>query len=140
MDGFSDVTFSFHLCRGNQHSRWLVQGGYDLIARPIFQGVKAQRLMLEYDDERSGSFEPLREVPDDKMVILGLVTTKSSRQETQAELTARIKEASRYVPLERLGISPQCGFATSIGGNALGAQDQERKLRVLCETARAVWG
>jgi 5-methyltetrahydropteroyltriglutamate--homocysteine methyltransferase len=140
MDGFPDVTFGFHLCRGNQHSRWLVQGGYDLIARPIFRGVGAQRLMLEYDDERSGSFEPLRKVPDDKMVILGLVTTKSDRQETQAELTARIEAASRFVPLERLGLSPQCGFATSIGGNALSVADQERKLRVICETARAVWG
>jgi 5-methyltetrahydropteroyltriglutamate--homocysteine methyltransferase len=96
--------------------------------------------MLEYDDERSGSFEPLREVPDDKMVLLGLVTTKSPRQETQAELTARLEDASRYVPLERLGLSPQCGFATSIGGNALSVEDQQRKLRVICETARAVWG
>jgi 5-methyltetrahydropteroyltriglutamate--homocysteine methyltransferase len=140
MDGFNDITFGFHLCRGNQHSRWLVEGGYDLIARPIFQGVKAQRLMLEYDDQRSGTFEPLREVPDDKLVILGLVTTKSARQETQAELTARIKQASQYLPIERLGISPQCGFATSIGGNALSVEDQRRKLRVICETARAVWG
>ena len=140
MDGFPDITFAFHLCRGNQRSRWLVQGGYDLIARPIFRGVKAQRLMLEYDDERSGSFEPLREVPDDKMVILGLVTTKSPRQETQAELMARIEAASRFVPLERLGLSPQCGFATSIGGNALSVQDQGRKLRVICETARVIWG
>jgi 5-methyltetrahydropteroyltriglutamate--homocysteine methyltransferase len=139
IEGFPDVTFSFHLCRGNQRSRWLVQGGYDLIARPIFQGVKAQRLMLEYDDERSGSFEPLREVPRDKMVILGLVT-KSPRQETQAKLAARIEEASRYVPLERLGLSPQCGFATSIGGNAIAAEDQARKLQVICETVRAVWG
>ena len=76
MDGFPGITFAFHLCRGNQHSRWLVEGGYNLIARPIFQGIKAQRLMLEYDDQRSGTFEPLREVPDDKMVILGLVTTQ----------------------------------------------------------------
>jgi len=140
MDGFPDITFGFHLCRGNQHSRWLVAGSYDLIARPIFQGIHAQRLLLEYDDERSGSFEPLREVPDDKMVILGLVTTKSARQETQAELAERIKEASRFVALDRLGISPQCGFATSIGGNALSPEDQQRKLRTICETARAVWG
>jgi 5-methyltetrahydropteroyltriglutamate--homocysteine methyltransferase len=96
--------------------------------------------MLEYDDERSGTFEPLREVPDDKMVILGLVTTKSPRQETQAELSARIAEARRFVPLERLGLSPQCGFATSIGGNAIGAEDQRRKLELICATARTVWG
>src|SRR5262249_54449396 len=111
-----------------------------LIARPIFQGIKAQRLMLEYDDERSGTFEPLRELPHDKMAILGLVTTKSPRPETPAQLTARIQEASRFVPTERLGISPQCGFATSIGGNAISPEDQQRKLRVICETARMVWG
>jgi 5-methyltetrahydropteroyltriglutamate--homocysteine methyltransferase len=140
IDGFPGITFSFHLCRGNQHSRWLVEGGYDLIARPIFQGIKAQRLLLEYDDERSGTFDPLCELPDDKMAILGLVTTKSPRLETPAELAARIQQASRFVPLERLGISPQCGFATSIGGNAISVEDQQRKLRVICETARMVWG
>ena len=139
MAGFPDVTFGFHLCRGNQHSRWLVQGGYDLIARPIFQGVHAQRLMLEYDDERSGAFDPLQSVPEDKMVILGLVTTKSSRLETEAELTARIHAAAQFVPLARLGISPQCGFATSIGGNALSLADEVRKLSVICATARKVW-
>ncbi|MDQ3249548.1 MAG: cobalamin-independent methionine synthase II family protein, partial [Chloroflexota bacterium] len=97
MAGFPDVTFGFHLCRGNQHSRWLVEGGYDLIAQPIFQSIHAGRLLLEYDDERSGSFEPLRSVPDDKIVVVGLVTTKSSRQETEAELTARIHEASHFI-------------------------------------------
>jgi 5-methyltetrahydropteroyltriglutamate--homocysteine methyltransferase len=138
--GFPGVTFSMHLCRGNQGSRWLAAGGYDLIARPIFQGVNVQRLLLEYDDARSGGFEPLRDVPDDKVVVLGLVTTKSPRQETVAELSARIREASRYVPLERLALSPQCGFATSVIGNALSVDDQVRKLRTLSETAQAVWG
>jgi len=138
--GFPNVTFSMHLCRGNQGSRWLVAGGYDLIARPIFQGVNVQRLLLEYDDERSGGFEPLREVPDDKVVVLGLVTTKSPRQETVDELRARIAEASRYLPLERLALSPQCGFATSVIGNALTVDDEARKLRTIAETARAVWG
>ena len=137
--GFPGVTFSMHLCRGNQGSRWLTQGGYDLIARPIFHGVRVQRLLLEYDDERSGSFEPLAEVPDDKVVVLGLVTTKSPRVETVAGLTARIQEASRYVPLERLAISPQCGFATSVIGNAITLEDEKRKLRVLADTARGVW-
>jgi 5-methyltetrahydropteroyltriglutamate--homocysteine methyltransferase len=137
--GFPNVTFSMHLCRGNQRSRWLVAGGYDLIARPIFQGVNVQRLLLEYDDERSGGFEPLREVPDDKVVVLGLVTTKSPRQETVGELSARIAEASHYLPLERLALSPQCGFATSVIGNALTVDDEVRKLRTLAETARAVW-
>jgi len=136
----ANVTFSFHLCRGNQHSRWLVEGGYDLIAKPIFQNIRAQRLMLEYDDERSGTFDPLKDVPDDKMVVLGLVTTKSPRRETVAELSARIKEATRFVPLDRLGLSPQCGFATSIGGNAISVEDEKYKLKTICETAKAVWG
>lgn len=134
------VTFSFHLCRGNQHSRWLVEGGYDLIARPIFQGIRAHRLMLEYDDERSGSFDPLALVPEDKIVVLGLVTTKTPRLETVDFLKARLAEATRFIPLERLAISPQCGFATSVGGNAITAEDQFRKLRVLAEAARVIWG
>ncbi len=133
--GFPGVTFSMHLCRGNQGSRWLTEGGYDLIARPIFRGVQVQRLLLEYDDERSGTFEPLAEVPDDKVVVLGLVTTKTPRAETVEGLTARVKEASRYVPLDRLAISPQCGFATSVIGNAISIDDERRKLKVLAETA-----
>jgi 5-methyltetrahydropteroyltriglutamate--homocysteine methyltransferase len=137
---FPHVTFGFHLCRGNQHSRWLVEGGYDTIAPQIFQGIRAQRLLLEYDDERSGTFEPLAAVPADKTVVLGLVTTKTPRAETPELLTRRIAEAARFVPLERLAISPQCGFATSVGGNAISRDDQQRKLRVLCETAQAVWG
>lgn len=135
-----DVTFAFHLCRGNQHSRWLVEGGYELIARPIFQNIKAKRLMLEYDDERSGTFEPLREVPEDKVAVLGLVTTKSSRVETIDDLAKRIREASHFIPLHRLAISPQCGFATSVGGNALTLNDEKHKLQTLVETAQAVWG
>jgi 5-methyltetrahydropteroyltriglutamate--homocysteine methyltransferase len=138
--GFPDVTFAFHLCRGNQGSRWLVEGGYDLIAKPIFQNIRAQRLMLEYDDERSGSFDPLRDVPQDKMVMLGLVTTKTPRRETVGELRARILEASRFFPLENLGLSPQCGFSTSVMGNAITVEDEKYKLRTMVETARAVWG
>ncbi len=140
MAGVEGVTFAFHLCRGNQGSRWLVEGGYDMIARPIFQRIAAHRLMLEYDDARSGSFEPLRDVPDEKTVVLGLVSTKRPDLETVDELAARIDEASRYVPLDRLAISPQCGFSTSIVGNALSIDDQRAKLEVLCETARRVWG
>jgi 5-methyltetrahydropteroyltriglutamate--homocysteine methyltransferase len=136
---YPDVTFSLHLCRGNQGSRWLTSGGYDLIAMPIFQGIRAQRLMLEYDDERSGTFEPLRYVPDDKIVVLGLVTTKSPRRETVDDLTARIKEVGRYVPLERLALSPQCGFATSVIGNQITEDDERYKLRTIVQTARAVW-
>ncbi len=139
IDGFPGITFGFHLCRGNQGSRWLTQGSYDLIAKPIFRDIHAHRLLLEYDDERSGGFEPLREVPDDKMVVLGLVTTKTPRLETVAGLAAQIKEASQFVSLERLALSPQCGFSTSIMGNRISVEDQKRKLRTICETAQAVW-
>ena len=134
------VTFAFHLCRGNQGSRWLVSGSYEPLARRIFGGIAADRLMLEYDDERSGNFEPLEHVPEDKVAVLGLVTTKTPRRETVEELEGRIKEASRYVPLERLAISPQCGFATSVIGNAISVEDEEHKLRTLVETAGQVWG
>jgi 5-methyltetrahydropteroyltriglutamate--homocysteine methyltransferase len=137
---FPAVTFGFHLCRGNQASRWLVEGGYDRIARSVFKRVRAQRLLLEYDDPRSGSFEPLREVPEDKMVVLGLVTTKRPKLETPEELVSRIIEASHFVPLERLALSPQCGFATSIVGNKLSVEDERRKLELIGSTARDVWG
>jgi 5-methyltetrahydropteroyltriglutamate--homocysteine methyltransferase len=134
-----NVTFGFHLCRGNQASRWLVEGGYDWLAEQLFPRVRANRLLLEYDDERSGSFEPLRVVPDDKLVVLGLVTTKTGRRETVDELRRRIEEASGFFPLERLALSPQCGFATSILGNALTPDDQRAKLETIAETAAAVW-
>jgi 5-methyltetrahydropteroyltriglutamate--homocysteine methyltransferase len=133
------VTFGFHLCRGNQGSRWLVEGSYDALAERIFPRIRAQRLLLEYDDERSGSFEPLRLVPEDKIVVLGLVTTKTPRRETTDELARRIKEAARFVPLERLALSPQCGFGTSVVGNALSRDDQWAKLRTISETAALVW-
>jgi len=134
------VTFGIHLCRGNQGSRWLVAGGYDSIAEPIFRGIRAQRLLLEYDDPRSGSFEPLRHVADDKMIVLGLVSTKHPRLESAEELIGRIRAASHYVPLERLALSPQCGFSTSVIGNALTVGDQEGKLRLVADTAKRVWG
>jgi 5-methyltetrahydropteroyltriglutamate--homocysteine methyltransferase len=133
------VTFGMHLCRGNQASRWLVSGGYDWLAKRLFPKVRADRLLLEYDDERSGDFEPLREVPDDKAVVLGLVTTKTSRRESVDELATRIREAARYIALDRLALSPQCGFATSVVGNALSLDDQRAKLRTIVETAAEVW-
>ncbi len=111
-----------------------------MIAKPIFRGIRAQRLLLEYDDERSGSFEPLTVVPDDKVVVLGLVTTKSPRRETAEELRRRIEEASQYVSLERLALSPQCGFSTSVMGNRLTMEDQQYKLGVIAETAPTLWG
>lgn len=134
------VVFGFHLCRGNQASRWLVEGGYDWLAQRLFPRIRAQRLLLEYDDERSGGFEPLVAIPDDKTVVLGLVTTKTGRQETVDDLEMRIREAARHLPLERLALSPQCGFATSILGNALAAADQHRKLCTVVATAERVWG
>ena len=133
------VTFGFHLCRGNQGSRWLVEGGYDLLAERIFPQIGASRLLLEYDDERSGGFEPLRLVPEDKTVVLGLVTTKTPRRESPDELARRIDDAARFVPLDRLALSPQCGFGTSVVGNALSEDDQWAKLRTIAETARRVW-
>jgi len=102
--------------------------------------VKAQRLLLEYDDTRSGSFEALRDVPDDKFVVLGLITTKRSELESMNFLRERVSEASRYVSMERLGISPQCGFASSIVGNRISLEDQRRKLELVVNTARVVWG
>jgi 5-methyltetrahydropteroyltriglutamate--homocysteine methyltransferase len=135
IDAGRPATFGFHLCRGNQLSRWLVAGGYEAIAGPVFGGVHADRLLLEYDDERSGGFEPLRLVPDDKVVVLGLVTTKTPRVETEAELTRRLRQASRFVGLDRLAIGTQCGFATSAQGNAISQADQARKLALLVEVA-----
>jgi 5-methyltetrahydropteroyltriglutamate--homocysteine methyltransferase len=139
IDAVPGVTFGFHLCRGNQDSRWLVAGGYDDIAGPVFRGVHAQRLLLEYDDERSGTFDPLRLVPDDKQVILGLVTTKSPRPETEDELEARVREAARLVDLERLGIGTQCGFSTSVVGNAIDVEDERRKLTTISRAAERIW-
>ena len=140
MSAAPSVTFGFHVCRGNQDSRWLAQGSYEAVAPVLFRKIKAQRLLLEYDDPRSGSFEPLKYVPDDKVVVLGLVTTKTSRLETFAELFGRIGEASRYVPLERLALSPQCGFASSISGNRISVEGQKDKLRLVATTARTIWG
>jgi 5-methyltetrahydropteroyltriglutamate--homocysteine methyltransferase len=134
------VTFGFHLCRGNQASRWLVEGDYGWLAGRLFPRIRAHRLLLEYDDARSGGFEPLAAVPEDKLCVLGLVTTKTPRRETVDELAARLREAARFVPLERLALSPQCGFATSVLGNALTVEDERAKLRTIVETAAAVWG
>jgi 5-methyltetrahydropteroyltriglutamate--homocysteine methyltransferase len=134
------VTFGFHLCRGNQGSRWLVAGGYDAIAKPVFGTIRAHRLLLEYDDERSGGFDPLALVRDEAMVVLGLVTTKTARQETEQELSARVRDAGRLIPLERLAIGTQCGFSTSVVGNAISVDDERRKLTTINNTAERIWG
>jgi 5-methyltetrahydropteroyltriglutamate--homocysteine methyltransferase len=136
IDAGRPATFGFHLCRGNQLSRWLVAGGYDAIAAPVFGGVHADRLLLEYDDERSGTFDPLRLVPDDKIVVLGLVTTKTSRIEPLEQIRERLRAASSLMDAERLALSPQCGFATSVAGNAITPEAQKAKLALLVRAAR----
>jgi 5-methyltetrahydropteroyltriglutamate--homocysteine methyltransferase len=134
------VTFGIHLCRGNNQSKFYASGGYDPIAAQVFRRTRFGRFLLEYDDERSGGFEPLQHVPDDRTVVLGLVTTKKPALEAKETLIRRINEASRYIPLERLALSPQCGFASTEEGNLLSEADQEAKLRIVAETAREVWG
>jgi 5-methyltetrahydropteroyltriglutamate--homocysteine methyltransferase len=140
IDAGRPATFGFHLCRGNQLSRWLVSGDYDPIAGPIFGRIRADRLLLEYDDERSGSFDALRLVPDDKIVVLGLVTTKTGTLESMADLQARLRQAGAIVEAERLAISPQCGFATSVAGNAITEQAQRAKLELLVRAAAEFFG
>jgi 5-methyltetrahydropteroyltriglutamate--homocysteine methyltransferase len=134
------ATFGFHLCRGNQLGRWLVAGGYEPIAGPVFGGVQADRLLLEYDDERSGGFDPLRLVPDGKVIVLGLVTTKNSRVERAEDLVARLRRASSVAGADRLAVSPQCGFATSVAGNPVTPQAQRGKLSVLVQVAQDFFG
>jgi len=136
IDAGRPATFGFHLCRGNQLSRWLVAGGYDAIAAPVFGGIHADRLLLEYDDERSGTFDPLRLVPDGKVVVLGLITTKTSRIEPLDQIQARLREASSLIDPQRLALSPQCGFATSVAGNAITPEAQRAKLALLVRAAR----
>jgi 5-methyltetrahydropteroyltriglutamate--homocysteine methyltransferase len=135
-----DVTLAVHICRGNSRSRWYTEGGYDAIAEKLFARLDVDRFLLEYDTERSGTFEPLRLVPRGKDVVLGLVTTKEPRLESRDDLWRRIDEAARYVPLEHLALSPQCGFASVASGNLLSIDDQWRKLELVVATARAVWG
>lgn len=136
----SGVTFGIHICRGNHKSMFYASGGYDRIAQQIFGRSNFHRFLLEYDDERSGSFEPLRHVPDDRVVVLGLVSSKKPAMESPAELKARIAEAATIVPLERLALSSQCGFASTHEGNALTEADQRKKLELVARTAKEVWG
>jgi 5-methyltetrahydropteroyltriglutamate--homocysteine methyltransferase len=138
--GIDGVTFGIHICRGNRQSMWHREGHYDAIAEKLFSGLKHQRLLLEYDTERAGGFEPLRFVPKGKIAVLGLITTKVPRLESVDELRRRIDEAARFLPLDQLALSPQCGFASSLRGNLLSEDDQFRKLDVMLETAAKVWG
>ena len=136
-DGMAVTT---HLCRGNFRSSWAAEGGYDYVAEALFGGLGVDGFFLEYDDARSGGFEPLRFVPEGKFVVLGLVTTKRGELESKDLLKRRIQEAARYVPIEQLCLSPQCGFSSTVEGNALTADEQRAKLELVVETAAEVWG
>ena len=150
IEGFPGVTFGIHLCRGNARThdpetgdlvpQWHREGHYDAIAERLFAGLRHHRFLLEYDSERAGSFEPLRFVPAGKTVVLGLVTTKSTRLESVDELKRRVDDASRFCPLEQLAMSPQCGFASGLYHESLSTDDQWRKLDRIVETASAIWG
>ena len=131
---------ALHVCRGNNQSMWYAQGGYEPIAEKLFGTIKVDRLLLEYDTERAGGFEPLRFVQPNTTVVLGLVSTKDPTMETQDDLLKRIDEAAKFVPMERLALSPQCGFASTEAGNMLTEDQQWQKLDLVVETARKAWG
>jgi 5-methyltetrahydropteroyltriglutamate--homocysteine methyltransferase len=135
-----DVVFGVHLCRGNRESQWHREGTYDAIAEGVLGGLNYDRLMLEYDTDRAGGFEPLRFVSDDAVVVLGLLTTKTGDMEAADEVKRRIEEASAYVPVERLALSTQCGFASGISGNLISEDEQWRKLELVLSVAQDVWG
>jgi 5-methyltetrahydropteroyltriglutamate--homocysteine methyltransferase len=134
------VTTAIHICRGNSRSRWLASGGYGAIAEQLFGSLDVDRFLLEYDDERSGGFEPLRFVPRGRTVVLGLITTKSGRLETVDALRRRIDEAAQFISIDNLAISPQCGFASVAAGNRISMDEQKRKMELVVETAHNVWG
>jgi 5-methyltetrahydropteroyltriglutamate--homocysteine methyltransferase len=133
------ITFGLHLCRGNNQSKFYAAGDYGPITK-VFRNTRFQRFLLEYDDQRSGGFEPLRQVPDDRTVVLGLVSSKTATLESKEELKQRISTASKFIPLDRLALSPQCGFASTMEGNLVTVADEEAKLRLVVETAQEVWG
>ena len=133
------MTVGMHLCRGNYKGQWMAEGGYDPIAEMLFNGIDVDAFFLEYDSPRAGDFAPLRHVPKSKSVVLGLVTTKTPESPSADDLKRRIGEAAEFVPLERLALSPQCGFASSVGGNPVTVDDERRKLALVVEVADAVW-
>ena len=140
VQSLGDVTTAIHLCRGNQHSMWHREGTYDAIAEQLFNELPHDRFLLEYDTPRAGSFEPLRFVPKGKVVVLGLVSTKGPELEKIDDLKRRIDEAAKFISLDQLAISPQCGFASDVVGNRINIDEQKRKLERVVETARQVWG
>jgi 5-methyltetrahydropteroyltriglutamate--homocysteine methyltransferase len=139
-DAPDDMTICVHMCRGNHAGGWFAEGGYDAVAEVCFRQIDVDGFFLEYDTPRAGSFAPLKHLAQGKIAVLGLVTTKSPKLESKDDLKRRIDEAGTYVPLEHLALSPQCGFASTIEGNPLTADDQRRKLELVVETAREVWG
>jgi len=139
IEGHPGVTFGLHICRGNNQSKFYAEGGYQPIAR-IFRKTLFQRFLLEYDDDRSGGFEPLREMPEDRVAVLGLVTTKKPAMESEDELRSRIDDASQVLPLDRLALSPQCGFASTMEGNRISPEVQRDKLKLVAGVARSIWG
>jgi 5-methyltetrahydropteroyltriglutamate--homocysteine methyltransferase len=138
--GFPDTTFGLHICRGNGGSAWHRQGFYDDIAEEVFGELKYSRLLLEYDTERAGGFEPLRFVPKGRVAVLGLISTKSAEVESEDDVVRRVDEASKFLPLDQLAISPQCGFASGLAGNPLTRDAQWRKLELMHRVAERVWG
>jgi 5-methyltetrahydropteroyltriglutamate--homocysteine methyltransferase len=135
-----DMVVSMHLCRGNFAGAWVAEGGYDPIAELLFDGIDIDVYYLEYDSDRAGGFEPLRFLPKGKIAVLGVMTTKDRRLESKDELKRRIDEAAKFAPLERLALSPQCGFSSGIGGNVMTIEEEISKLRRLVEVATDVWG
>ena len=136
----ADMTTAMHLCRGNFRSTFVASGGYEPVAEILFNDTNIQAYFMEYDTERAGGFEPLRFVPKDKVVVLGLVTSKSGKLESKDEIKRRIEEAAKFVPLEQLCLSPQCGFASTEEGNILAEDEQWAKLERIVDIAREVWG
>jgi len=134
------TVIGIHFCRGNNRSAWSAEGSYEVIAEKTFGSLAADRFLMEYDSDRAGGFEPLRFVPKGKTVVLGLITTKEARLESEDLLRRRIDEASKYVPLENLALSTQCGFASTLLGNLISWDDMRRKLGLVAKVARRVWG
>jgi 5-methyltetrahydropteroyltriglutamate--homocysteine methyltransferase len=135
-----NISVGMHLCRGNRGGQWHAEGSYEAVAEKLFNKLNIGFFFLEYDSERAGDFAPLRFVPPDKTIVLGLVSTKTNALEDKSELKRRIDEASRFVPLERLAVSPQCGFASTETGNPISPEMQEAKLRLVVELAQETWG
>ena len=138
-EAIKDLRISTHICRGNYHSTWAAQGGYGPVADYVFAKENVDAFYLEFDNERSGNFDPITQIPNDKLVVLGLVTSKKAQLEDQKELIDRIHEAAEFHPLEKLALSTQCGFASTEEGNTLTEDDQWQKIKLVVDTAKQVW-